>query len=166
MSSLETRSRNGLAAREQVCKDRTTVDTGGTIADGGTIVTPELNNGGLVMPMGSDPRSPGTLAVDGNYEQGRSGVVGIGVAGPQCPQSDKLVITGNAKLNGTLVLTSLNNFHPSSGDTYTILTATRGVKGIFTNVVDTLNTTGLTRVDVYPPKTALSWPTYLRVTAC
>jgi hypothetical protein len=46
-------------------------------------------------------------------------------------------------------------FHPSSGATYTILTATGGVTGNFSQVVDTLNTNGLTRTDVIGPNGVL-----------
>jgi hypothetical protein len=135
---------------EVIVDGPTIVVPAGDLMGDGTIMTPELLNQGVVSPGFEEHAATiGTLTVDGNYEQGPDGVLGIGVAGPQCPQSDKLVISGSAKLDGTLVLTSVNFFHPSSGDHYTILTATGGVKGMFSNVVDTLNTKGLTRADVY-----------------
>jgi outer membrane autotransporter protein len=137
---------------EVIVDGPTIVVPAGDLMGDGTIMTPELLNQGVVSPGFEEHAATiGTLTVDGNYEQGPDGVLGIGVAGPQCPQSDKLVISGSAKLDGTLVLTSVNFFHPSSGDHYTILTATGGVKGMFSNVVDTLNTKGLTRADVYAP---------------
>jgi hypothetical protein len=35
----------------------------------------------------------------------------ITVGGPRCPDSGKLLVDGQATLNGTLVLSSFNNFH-------------------------------------------------------
>src|SRR5262249_42733293 len=64
-------------------------------------------------------------------------------------QADVLKILGAVKLDGTLVLASLNSFHVSPGDTYEIMSATGGVMSEFTHVVDTANTTGLTRVDIF-----------------
>src|SRR5260370_35971130 len=55
-------------------------------------------------------------------------VLDIGIGGPQPSQADELKINGAAKLNGTLELSSLNNFHPSTGDTYEILSAADGWK--------------------------------------
>jgi outer membrane autotransporter protein len=130
----------------------TIVVPAGDITGDGTIMTPELLNQGVVAPgFEALAATIGTLTVDGNYEQGPDGVLGIGVAGAQCAQSDKLVVNGRAVLSGTLVLSSFNRFVPASGNHYTILIATGGVTGTFSQVVDTLNTTGLTRADVYAP---------------
>jgi outer membrane autotransporter protein len=125
----------------------------------GTITTPTLINNGVVAPTGPNS-TPGTLTIDGNYQQGPSGLLDIEVGGPQSIQADQLKITGTATLSGTLALTSLNNFHPSSGNTYTILTAGGGVQGDFNQVLDSLNNTGLTRVDIVGPNGVLV--SYLR----
>jgi uncharacterized protein YhjY with autotransporter beta-barrel domain len=61
------------------------------------------------------------------------------------------VDTGTATLNGTLELVSLDNFHATSGSHYTVLIALRGISGFFSNVTDTLNTSGLTRADIIAP---------------
>ena len=137
----------------------TTVDPLGTLGGNGTITTPTLVNNGTVAPAGPN-NTPGTLTIDGNYQQGSSGVLDTAVGGPQASQADQLKISGTAALNGTLALSSLNNFHPSSGDTYTVLTATGGVTGNFKQVVDTLNNSGLTRTDVIAPNGVLV--SYLR----
>jgi outer membrane autotransporter protein len=73
------------------------------------------------------------------------------IGGPQPSQADQLKVNGSAKLNGTLDITSLNNYHPSSGNSYELLTASGGLSGAFSNVVDTANTAGLTRLDIYGP---------------
>ena len=138
----------------------TTVGPNGTVTGDGTITTPTLVNNGTVAPAGAN-NTPGTIAtLNGNYQQGPGGVLDSEVGGPQSSQADQLKISGTATLNGTLTLTSLHNFHPSSGDTYTILTAAGGLTGKFNQVVDTLNTNGLTRTDVIGPNGVLV--SYLR----
>jgi len=126
----------------------TMVGPNGTVMGNGTITTPTLTNNGTVMPTGPSG-APGTLTENGNYQQGSSGVLDIGIAGPQPSQADELKINGSAKLNGTLELSSLNNFHRSTGDTYEILSAAGGESGKFSQVVDSSNTAGLTRLDLY-----------------
>jgi outer membrane autotransporter protein len=128
----------------------TTVGPNGTIMGDGTITTPTLTNDGLVMPTGPNG-TPGTLTENGNYQQGSNGKLDIGVGGNQSSRSDELLINGTANLNGTLELTPLNNFHPTSGTTFEILHAANGVNGNFSQVADTLNTSGLTRVEILTP---------------
>jgi outer membrane autotransporter protein len=128
----------------------TMVGPKGEIMGDGTITTPTLTNDGVVMPTGLNG-SPGTLTENGNYQQGANGVLDIGIGGSQPSQADELKINGAEKLNGTLELASLNNFHVSPGDTYEITSATGGTTGKFTRVVDTVNTTGLTRADIIAP---------------
>ena len=128
----------------------TTVGPNGALIGDGTITTPTLINNGIVMPMGPGGM-PGTLTVIGDYQQGSSGVLDIGIGGPAPSQADQLKIDGSAKLDGTLDLSSLNNFHPSSGNTYEILSASGGLSGEFSTIVDTSNTAGLSRLDIYGP---------------
>jgi T5SS/PEP-CTERM-associated repeat protein len=106
----------------------TTVGPNGTIMGDGTITTPALINNGTVMPIGPNG-GPGTLTENGNYQQGSTGMLDIGIGGKQPPQSDKLAIDGNAKLDGNLDLSSLNNFHPSSGDTFQVISTTGTTTG-------------------------------------
>ena len=67
----------------------------------------------------------------------------------------RTLVKGSAKLNGTLDITSLNNFHPSSGNSYELLSATGGVSGEFSTISDTANTAGLSRLDFYGPNGVL-----------
>jgi hypothetical protein len=66
-----------------------------------------------------------------------------------------LKVNGSAKLDGTLDITSLNNFHPSSSNSYELLSATGGVSGEFSMISDTANTAGLSRLDIYGPNGVL-----------
>jgi hypothetical protein len=89
--------------------------------------------------------------VIGNYQQGSSGVLDTEIGGPNPSQADQLKVDGSAKLNGTLDLTSLNGFHPASGNTYEILSASGGLSGAFSMIAGTANTAGLSRLDIYGP---------------
>jgi outer membrane autotransporter protein len=93
----------------------------------------------------------GQLTVDGSFKEDPGGNLLITVGGPLCPDSGKLSVHGHATLEGILTLASVNNFHPSSGNHYTILVAAGGLSGMFSQVVDRLNTSGLTRADIYAP---------------
>jgi outer membrane autotransporter protein len=121
----------------------------GTLTGNGTFATPTLVNNGTVAPTGPN-NTTGTLTINGNYQQNPSGTLDAEVGGPQSSQADLLNVSGTATLSGVLNLTSLNNFHPSPGDTYTILAAP-GVTGNFSQVLDPLNTSGLTLVEVIAP---------------
>jgi outer membrane autotransporter protein len=107
-----------------------------------------LINNGIVIPTGPAGR-PGTLAVIGNYQQGSTGVLDTEIGGPQASQADELKVNGSAKLDGILKITSSNNFHPSSGNSYVLLSAEGGVSGEFSTISDTANNTGLSRLNIY-----------------
>jgi outer membrane autotransporter protein len=130
-----------------------TVLPAGVIIGNGMITTPDLVNHGVVSPAGEERGAThGILTLNGNYTQGPTGHLDIAAAGPQCPQSDRLVVTGTAVLNGgTLLLSGLNGFTAQPNTHYTILTAVGGLTGNFSQVVDTLNTSGLTRANITTP---------------
>jgi outer membrane autotransporter protein len=128
----------------------TTIEPLGAVTGNGTITTPLLVNNGVLAPAAED-NNPGTMVVKGNYQQGADGILRIGVAGPLASQADRLNVTGAAALDGTLILSSLNNFHPSAGANYQFVTAAGGLTGGFSKVVDTLDTAGLTRMEVVAP---------------
>ena len=48
-------------------------------------------------------------------------------------------------------MASFQNFHPSVGQHWTLLVANGGLSGTFSQIIDTLNTSGLTRADIYAP---------------
>jgi outer membrane autotransporter protein len=127
-----------------------TVGPHGTIDGNGTITTPTLINDGVVMPTGQNG-SPGTLTETGNYQQGPSGALDIGIGGATPSQADELKINGNAHLDGTLIIAPSNNFHPSPGNTYEILSTTGTLSGDFTHIVDRANTTGLSEAVIVTP---------------
>ncbi|MBV8969478.1 MAG: hypothetical protein JO331_10520, partial [Verrucomicrobia bacterium] len=118
-----------------------TVDPGGGAMDPGPITVDPggtLDDGGMVMVM--DP-----VVVDPGAH------VDFMIDGPLCQDSGKLLVNGPVTLNGTLNLVSATGFHVSAGDHYTLIIATGTVSGTFTTINDFVNTSGLTRADIYAP---------------
>src|SRR5262245_35117804 len=106
--------------------------TGGTLAGAGTLTGSLLNAGGTVAP-GS---SPGILTIDGSFTQ-NSGTLAIEIGGAIAgAESDRLAVTGTAEVNGTLALTTINAFSPSTLFTYDFVTYT-GHSGVFPTITGT-----------------------------
>ncbi len=116
-----TLSIDGISSQSTV-----TVDSGATLEGIGTSGT--VTNNGTVAPG----NSIGTLNIAGNYTQGGSSTLNIEV--DTSGNTDKLIITGTAALDGTLRIT------PSSGSyssqTFNFLTA-GSISGTFSSVVAT-----------------------------
>jgi hypothetical protein len=92
---------------------------GGSLSGSGTI-NASVRNAGQVNPGGS---GAGQLTINGNYTQTSSGVLNIDLGGlTPGTQYDQLVVSGTVTLDGTLNITLVNGFTPSTGDTFTILT--------------------------------------------
>lgn len=106
----------------------TTVSAGATLASGGSVniqggalnglgtVDADVSNAGTV----STASSPGTLTITRSYTQTSTGILTIQIGGPG--QFDTLAIGGAANLGGTLNLSRINNFTPSAGQVFKILT--------------------------------------------
>lgn len=113
------------------------VNNGGTLGGNGTVSTTLVNNGGTIAPG----NSIGTLNVNGNvtFSNGSTYSVEVNSAGA----SDKLVATGTVTINAgaTLAVKPFNVGETGAtyGSTtnYTVITATGGVTGTFSNVTDT-----------------------------
>lgn len=67
--------------------------------------------------------SPGLTEVIGDYMQGGSALLEIELCGTDPLQYDRLLITGMATLSGTLEIQIGDNFIPSWGNTFDILTS-------------------------------------------
>jgi autotransporter-associated beta strand protein len=115
---------------------------GDVFLNGGTLRTPSLD--------------PVIINVGGNYTQGPGGTLAIGVAGINGSQYDHVQVGGNASLNGTLAVSSLNGFRPVSGNAFEVLRTTNGTRtGNFALINDSLNNNpNLQRIDVYAPNAA------------
>jgi len=78
------------------------------------------NNGTLNVGNGS---TAGTIAITGNYTQGSSGALGIGIGGLTAgTQFDQLTVSGTATLAGTLNLSLVGGYMPSAGNSFQIIT--------------------------------------------
>ena len=98
----------------------TIVNSGGVLGGGGSIGGDVQNSGGTVAPG----NSPGTLTVDGNYNQGSGGTLAIEIGGTQPGvEHDVLNVLGDASLAGTLSVSLIDGFTPSGGNTFKVLTA-------------------------------------------
>jgi hypothetical protein len=96
----------------------------GEVRGNGTLVG-NVQNGGLVAPG----TSLGTLDITGQYTQSVDGELLVELA--STASYDRLEITGVTTLDGTLDVTLLGGFTPSSGDTFDIITAAGGISGRF-----------------------------------
>ena len=118
---------------------------GGTLTSvtGGTITGNVINNGGHVQPGVGGP-FPGTLTITGNYTQGASGILDLGLAGTTTNFS-VLAISGTATLGGTLNALSASGFTPPANGSFQVMTfASR--TGDFTTNNLTVNGVALTKI--------------------
>ncbi|WID95806.1 autotransporter domain-containing protein [Bosea vestrisii] len=126
--SAGTLSVNGSIAPSSLV----TVNAGGTLGGTGTVGTTVVNAGGVVAPG----NSIGTLTVAGNvaFAAGSTYQVEINATG----QSDRIVTSGAATLNGGRVEVLAENGNYAASTTYTILTAAGGVTGRFADATSNL----------------------------
>ena len=89
-----------------------------TIKGTGTFLGKVYNNGGLVSPGESIGRIQA-----GDYNQDGAGTLAVELGGAGIGSYDELVITGQAKLMGTLTVTLANGFTPQAGQVFNILTS-------------------------------------------
>jgi fibronectin-binding autotransporter adhesin len=93
---------------------------GGTVNGPGTI-NGNVSNAGQFNPGVTG--AAGLLSINGNYTQTETGVLNIQIGGTNPGADyDQLSITGMATLGGTLNVSLINGFVPTSGATFQILT--------------------------------------------
>jgi hypothetical protein len=93
---------------------------GGRLVGGGTIVG-NVRNAGEVS-VGGD-MAAGQLTIMGNYTQTAAGTLTLEIGGYNPGVGyDLLAVTGSAALDGTLNVSLINGFIPTSGDTFQPLT--------------------------------------------
>jgi len=91
---------------------------GGSLTGNGTIAG-TVDNHAIVAPGAS----PGTLTINGDYVQESDGVLNIQIGGTAPgTQYDRLLVSGNVTLGGTLNVTTTNSFVPAPGNAFQILT--------------------------------------------
>ncbi len=101
------------------------VNTGGTLSGGPSVtITGDLTNNGTVEPGGDG--TIGTINVTGDLVLGNSGTLIVDV---NASESDAIVVTGTATIDGTLIVDPDGNL--AFGTTYEIIQATGGFTGTF-----------------------------------
>ena len=113
---------------------------GATLSGTGTVPVSVTNTGGSVLPGGAPAAGQiGTLSINGDYTQGANGVFNLEVA--SYTSFDKLLVSGEATLGGTLNVIFLPGFVFTNPTQFDFLTAGGVVSGNF----QTVNVMGLPR---------------------
>jgi len=130
-SGLTTVADGGLAVNGSIPGD--VFVWGGVLGGSGRIGGSVLNQA-IVSPG----NSPGTLTIAGDYSQAASGFLVIQVASASV--YDRLLVGGQAHLDGGVLIQYLNGFQFKRGDTFNFLTAAGGIFGQFSQIVFPSNT--------------------------
>ena len=117
-----------LAVNGSLASSAVTVLSGATLAGSGTVGATIVHAGGVIAPG----NSIGTLTVAGNYTHNAGGTYQVEVNAQG--QSDKIVATGTATINGGTVQVLAQPGSYARNTTYTILTASGGQTGTFSTV--------------------------------
>jgi PEP-CTERM motif-containing protein len=119
----------------QVIATSIVVNPTGTLnGPGGSIFANVVNNGGVISPGDAT----GTLVVTGNYTQ-NTGATMFEIDGAGPGQFDKLIISGLATFNGgTIDINFANNFLPTAGESFDLISALS-----LSNLGVTVDVTGL-----------------------
>ena len=105
------------------------LDNRGIVQGSGTVSAPTLSNHGTVSPG----LSPGTLTLQGNYEQYGDGLLDIELA--SLAAFDSLDVSGTANLDGSLQLRPFGGYTPVIGDSFVVLRSTGALSGSFGQVL-------------------------------
>jgi hypothetical protein len=93
----------------------------GVLGGVGTIAA-NVANAGEVNP-GEALDTAGTLAINGAYAQSPTGILTIDIGGPTPgAEHDRLTVSSPAALDGTLSVTLIAPFTPTTGQTFVVLT--------------------------------------------
>lgn len=109
----------------------TTIAPGGGVTGTGTI-TGNVENHGNITPGDPSTNTPGTLHINGNYEQGNTGTLGIPI--DPSGASSQLVVSGTATLGGSVVLTPSSGTPLAYGQKISDVLSAKDVSGTFSTV--------------------------------
>jgi autotransporter-associated beta strand protein len=102
---------------------------GNLVALNGATVQP----GGSLLPSSLEINQDPTLTVDGDYTQANGATLEVQLR--SLTDFDTLIVTGAASLDGSLSIQLGDNFMPTAGERYDILTASDGIAGTFANLL-------------------------------
>jgi hypothetical protein len=112
-----------------------TIAAGVTVSTAGsaTLNTNLTNNGTLIL---AGLGVAGTLTINGNYTQSSGATLRMEIGGTTAGSGyDRLTISGTATLAGTLDVSYIGGFTPSSGDVFTLITFGSRI-GTFGTIID------------------------------
>ncbi|QDT71270.1 beta strand repeat-containing protein [Lacipirellula limnantheis] len=149
--TFETGSATTLNGNLRAVNNNISIEAGATFAGTGALVFPDgshfiLDNGanvnvlvandGTFRPSGFN--TVGAVTVK-DYQQGNTGELLVELAGTLLNQYDRVLVGGNAILDGYLNIEIDGGFVPALGNTFDILSATFGRSGTF----DTVDVSGM-----------------------
>ncbi len=89
----------------------------GTLSGSGTLRLGSAGTGTLTNQGGIAPgNSPGTLSIEGNLTLGSNSVLTMEVGGATAGQFDRVAVSGNLQMGGSLNATLINGYQPANGD--------------------------------------------------
>jgi hypothetical protein len=101
---------------------------GSVFTGSGPIAGQVENHGGVIAPG----NGPGTLKIAGRFSNAVDGTMAVELGGLTAgSQYDQLIVDGAASIDGTLSVAFIDDFAAIPGNTFTILTATDGIGGVF-----------------------------------
>ena len=115
-----TKSGNGklLVKNDDVAGNGGAIDVQAGVFGGGGTVDGNLTNSSTVAPGNSS----GILTIDGNYTQGASGTLALEIGGGEAGQQhDRLVVNGDAAVDGTVTVELVDGFSPQNMATFDVL---------------------------------------------
>ena len=130
-----------LQVQGSIISDVLVANTSSTLSGAGQVGN--VTNDGFVRPGNS---GIGDLTVNGNFTQHSSGTTEIEInSAGNTPSinNDHLTVTGQANLDGNLNVVAVGGGAFTAGTNYTILNATGGVNGQYSQVTDNLSMFGL-----------------------
>jgi hypothetical protein len=101
----------------KLASDQVVAIQGGTLGGSGTVAA-ALSNAGTLSPGLS---SSGVLTITQNYTQMISGTLALDLGGRNAEQFDQVNVGGQAILDGTLKVGSINHFSPRAGDHFRVM---------------------------------------------
>jgi arylsulfatase A-like enzyme len=121
---------------------------GGTLNGNGSIDSTVYNNGVIVVRAEHQPG----FNISADYHQSARATLALSLNGNKQPS---FLVTGDATLSGTLIVTTGKGFQPTPGQTYKVLTANR-VIGTFSNLGREIVATDGTRFTVRYTESAVT----------
>jgi hypothetical protein len=106
-----------------------TLQIGTVLSGNGSFITPQFINNGTFSPG----NSPGAISIAGDFIQTESGLLKMEIQDETPSGYDQLNISGDATLNGTVKLVSLNGYKPSPNFQPKFLSASH-VSGLFNRI--------------------------------